>query len=490
MAHLLHCFHRTIPSAEPKALSSHLTITYSSGPAASAPAAAAAGGDAPAADSPLGFLAALVDQLLVPAAAPDPAATDPGAALLANLVDPAALTPDAAPDTSVAPGVAAAFTKLSDALAALQKALDSGDPLDPDLLKDVTGAIDGLAALVNLPADYVAPAPSAETPALPGIAAIATHTANLGAAVSALAPDLAQKLTALGDKLNAAQLDPAILAQLTTTDDSSGTALDAIVQKLVARATAPAAEVPGLSANVALASPAVTSKTQSERTEAPAPAQPAPVAAKPAASKAGTGHGADLASKDPAPEPDADIKPPVSSNTGTAAPEPTAAATAPHAPAARIAQAAYQPVAAATALPQVAFEMVRQFQQGQNRFTIRLDPPELGRVDVKMHVDAAGTVNARLTVERAETLDLFQRDQRALERALTQAGLDGSKANLEFSLKQNPFAGMYNNQGRDQFTPDAPSFRSALGESDEALPAAPIIALYRGAATGGVNLFV
>ena len=53
----------------------------------------------------------------------------------------------------------------------------------------------------------------------------------------------------------------------------------------------------------------------------------------------------------------------------------------------------------------------------------------------------AGQVNARLTVERAETLDLLQRDQRALERALAQAGLDASKTNLEFSLKQNPFAG-------------------------------------------------
>ena len=49
---------------------------------------------------------------------------------------------------------------------------------------------------------------------------------------------------------------------------------------------------------------------------------------------------------------------------------------------------------------------------------------------------------------------------------------------------------MYNNQGREQSSPDTPSFRSALGESDENLPAAPIIALYRGTAIGGVNLFV
>ncbi len=86
--------------------------------------------------------------------------------------------------------------------------------------------------------------------------------------------------------------------------------------------------------------------------------------------------------------------------------------------------------------------MVRQMHQGQSRFTIRIDPPELGRVDVKMHVDASGNVNARLSVERSETLDMFQRDRGSLEKALTQAGVDGSKTNLEFSLKQNPFAGM------------------------------------------------
>ena len=42
-------------------------------------------------------------------------------------------------------------------------------------------------------------------------------------------------------------------------------------------------------------------------------------------------------------------------------------------------------------------------------------------------------------VERPETLDLMMRDQRALQQALQQAGLDASKTSLEFSLRQNPF---------------------------------------------------
>ena len=101
--------------------------------------------------------------------------------------------------------------------------------------------------------------------------------------------------------------------------------------------------------------------------------------------------------------------------------------------------------AAVIPLSGLAVEIATQARAGNSRFEIRLDPPELGRVDVKMHVDNSGTVNARLTVDRAETLDLFQRDRQALERALSQAGLDSGKTNLEFSLRQqhhNPFAGM------------------------------------------------
>ena len=134
----------------------------------------------------------------------------------------------------------------------------------------------------------------------------------------------------------------------------------------------------------------------------------------------------------------------------------------------RVVATAYQQVANPINMGQVAFEMAHQMHAGQSRFTIRMDPPELGRVDVRMHVDASGTVNARLTVERAETLDLFQRDQRSLERALTQAGVDGGKANLEFSLKQNPFAGMTGGDQRPQ-NGQGGSYRYAATASEDAI---------------------
>ena len=82
-----------------------------------------------------------------------------------------------------------------------------------------------------------------------------------------------------------------------------------------------------------------------------------------------------------------------------------------------------------------------------------------------------------------------QRDQRALQQALQQAGLDGSKTSLEFSLRQNPFAG---NPGGNGGGSGEPGF-GPFGESStaEAAAEAAPISLYRGTSSAsGVNLVV
>ena len=82
----------------------------------------------------------------------------------------------------------------------------------------------------------------------------------------------------------------------------------------------------------------------------------------------------------------------------------------------------------------VAVDIARFARQGETRFEIRLDPPELGRVDVRLRVADDGMVRAHLIVERPETLDMFMRDARALERSLEQQGLKTANGGLEFSL--------------------------------------------------------
>lgn len=70
---------------------------------------------------------------------------------------------------------------------------------------------------------------------------------------------------------------------------------------------------------------------------------------------------------------------------------------------------------------------------GARRFDIRLDPPELGRIDVRLDVNTDGRAQAQLSADKPQTLDLLQRDHRTLERALKDAGLD--LGSMSFSLK-------------------------------------------------------
>jgi flagellar hook-length control protein FliK len=72
---------------------------------------------------------------------------------------------------------------------------------------------------------------------------------------------------------------------------------------------------------------------------------------------------------------------------------------------------------------------------GKNHFAIRLDPPELGRIEVHLDVDKDGSVTSHLVADRSDTLNLLQRDSSALQRALQNAGLKTSDNGLQFSLR-------------------------------------------------------
>lgn len=108
----------------------------------------------------------------------------------------------------------------------------------------------------------------------------------------------------------------------------------------------------------------------------------------------------------------------------------------------------HQTTAPSDLAQQVGLQIAQKAQEGQNRFTIRLDPPELGRIDIKMTVSHDGTVQAALSVDNENTFDLLQRDQRGLERALENAGLKADSGGLSFSLKQ---------QGNGQFADEGQS---------------------------------
>jgi flagellar hook-length control protein FliK len=129
-------------------------------------------------------------------------------------------------------------------------------------------------------------------------------------------------------------------------------------------------------------------------------------------------------------------------------------------------------------------EIAARAQAGQNRFEIRLDPPDLGRIDVRLDIDGSGQVTSRLVVERADTLEHLRRDAAGLERALQDAGLKTGENGLQFSLRDQGFA------GRDDNSQSPATARMLVPDPDLAPVEVAANAYGRMIRTGGVDIRV
>lgn len=82
----------------------------------------------------------------------------------------------------------------------------------------------------------------------------------------------------------------------------------------------------------------------------------------------------------------------------------------------------------------MAAHIAKKFNEGSKTFDIRLDPPELGKVSVKLELGPNDRIKAILSAERPEALSELQRSARDLEKALQEAGLDVQNGDLSFEL--------------------------------------------------------
>ena len=121
----------------------------------------------------------------------------------------------------------------------------------------------------------------------------------------------------------------------------------------------------------------------------------------------------------------------------------------------------------------LAGQITRQFNNGQRVFDIRLDPAELGKVDVRLELRADNRVHAVLSAERPETLAELQRAARDLERSLNEAGLELAEEGLTFQLRDE--GGDTPGSQRDPSATTMPIFAEGgeIGLTDEAT--APIV---------------
>ncbi len=121
----------------------------------------------------------------------------------------------------------------------------------------------------------------------------------------------------------------------------------------------------------------------------------------------------------------------------------------------------------------VGIEIARQVEGGRTQFSLRLDPPELGRIEVKLEMAADGQVRGVVSADNAHTYDLLRRDADNLARALADAGLKADSNALRFDLRQGGSQG--------QAHAFAPSSQSRDGQPNAAYDDAQIFELPRSA---------
>lgn len=89
----------------------------------------------------------------------------------------------------------------------------------------------------------------------------------------------------------------------------------------------------------------------------------------------------------------------------------------------------------AAVLAELAARIASRLEAGRRVFDIRLDPPEMGSIGVRLEFNADGQMRAMLGADRVEALELLRRDAPELMRMLREAGIDLAGNGLSFSLE-------------------------------------------------------
>jgi flagellar hook-length control protein FliK len=117
----------------------------------------------------------------------------------------------------------------------------------------------------------------------------------------------------------------------------------------------------------------------------------------------------------------------------------------------------------------LAVEIAASVHSGKTRFDVRLDPADLGRIDVRIDVDRNGQVTSHLRVEKPETLSMLQQDAPQLRQALDDAGLKTGNGGLQFSLRDQSSSGQNNGNQSNQTGGNA---QRLLVSEDDTVPVA------------------
>ena len=141
---------------------------------------------------------------------------------------------------------------------------------------------------------------------------------------------------------------------------------------------------------------------------------------------------------------------------------------------------------------QVAVQIKKAIGEGADKINIKLQPANLGKVEVRMEIGKDGVLTANVIAEKPETLELLQRDVRGLEKVLQEGGLKTDTQSFNFSLKEHAQQQAANRREETNEQPDNNSQNSNEEEAEDAETTASEATIYGQniATNGGVNIMI
>lgn len=99
------------------------------------------------------------------------------------------------------------------------------------------------------------------------------------------------------------------------------------------------------------------------------------------------------------------------------------------------------------AVNQVKINITKSAVKGVDKIAIQLKPEDLGHIEIKMQIAKDGKLQAHITSNRPDTLDMLQKEVQSLEKAFNDAGFQTDEGSLSFSFRDDGQAGQ--NQDRN-----------------------------------------
>jgi flagellar hook-length control protein FliK len=139
------------------------------------------------------------------------------------------------------------------------------------------------------------------------------------------------------------------------------------------------------------------------------------------------------------------------------------------------------------ATEQLAANMKQAVKDGSNQIQLELSPPSLGKIEVRLDFGHDGKLNAVISADRADTLNLLSSDSKSLTQSLRDAGVQVDSNSLSFNLR-----GDGSNPGQRQFAQSSSYGRSAgaTAEDDDPVGAIGVIAASARSHAGNLDIQV